>query len=146
MLVLLVVVTIILLICVFHWRNGAKFMSVEPIESWSSMPITDAPYCENDCRLSGAEWDEKAIHSAYSLDLAPSDFYLFGYVKQLSGGHHFPDRGAHFLTRSKTSWGVLTKLPWIGLFSLGWRDSSGGLQSLGTTLSKQTFRVKCFYW
>jgi hypothetical protein len=24
---------------------------------------------------------QRAPHSAYSLDLAPSDFYLFGYVK-----------------------------------------------------------------
>jgi hypothetical protein len=52
------------------------------------------PYCENDCGLSGAEWDEKATDSAYSPDLALSDFCLFGHAKQLLGGHEFADLGA----------------------------------------------------
>jgi histone-lysine N-methyltransferase SETMAR len=34
---------------------------------------------------------KRAPHPAYSPDLAPSDFYLFGYVKQLLAGQEFPD-------------------------------------------------------
>jgi hypothetical protein len=34
----------------------------------------------------------RAPHSAYSRDLAPSDFYLFGYVKQLQSGCQFADQ------------------------------------------------------
>jgi histone-lysine N-methyltransferase SETMAR len=36
----------------------------------------------------------KAPHPPYSPDLAPSNFYLFGHVKQLLAGHESPDRGA----------------------------------------------------
>jgi hypothetical protein len=35
---------------------------------------------------------QRAPHPAYSPDLAPSDFYLFGYVKHLLSGCEFPDR------------------------------------------------------
>jgi hypothetical protein len=34
---------------------------------------------------------KRALHPAYSPDCAPSDFYLFGYVKQLLAGQEFPD-------------------------------------------------------
>jgi histone-lysine N-methyltransferase SETMAR len=34
---------------------------------------------------------QRAPHPAYSPDLAPSDFYLFGYVKQLLSGCQFAD-------------------------------------------------------
>jgi histone-lysine N-methyltransferase SETMAR len=44
---------------------------------------------------------KRALHSPYSPDLAPSDFYLlslmsylFGYIKQLLAGHEFLDREA----------------------------------------------------
>jgi hypothetical protein len=37
---------------------------------------------------------KRAPHALYSLDMAPSDSYLFGYIKQLSTGHEFPDREA----------------------------------------------------
>jgi hypothetical protein len=53
-----------------------------------------AAYCANEFELSGAEWDEKGHHSPYPSNLAPSDSYLFGYVKQLSVGQEFPSRGA----------------------------------------------------
>jgi histone-lysine N-methyltransferase SETMAR len=35
---------------------------------------------------------QRAPHPAYSPDLAPSDFYLFGYVKQLRSGCQFADQ------------------------------------------------------
>jgi hypothetical protein len=35
---------------------------------------------------------QKAPHPAYSPDLAPSGFYLFGYVKQLMSGCQFADQ------------------------------------------------------
>jgi hypothetical protein len=35
---------------------------------------------------------QKAPHLAYSLDLAPSNFYLFGYVQQLLSGCQFADQ------------------------------------------------------
>jgi hypothetical protein len=38
----------------------------------------------------------KAPHPPCSPDPAPSDFYLFGHIKQLFAGHEFPDRGALF--------------------------------------------------
>jgi hypothetical protein len=34
---------------------------------------------------------KRAPHPAYSPDLAPSDFYLFGYVKQFVARQEFPD-------------------------------------------------------
>jgi hypothetical protein len=34
---------------------------------------------------------KRAPDPAYSPDLAPSDFYLFGYVKYLVAGQEFPD-------------------------------------------------------
>jgi hypothetical protein len=37
---------------------------------------------------------KNAPHPLCWPDLAPSDFYLFGYVKQLLAGQEFPDRGA----------------------------------------------------
>jgi hypothetical protein len=35
---------------------------------------------------------QKAPHPTYSPDLAPFDFYLFGYVKQLLSGCRFADQ------------------------------------------------------
>jgi hypothetical protein len=35
---------------------------------------------------------QRASHPAYLPDLAPSDFYLFGYVKQLLSGCQFADQ------------------------------------------------------
>jgi histone-lysine N-methyltransferase SETMAR len=37
---------------------------------------------------------KRAPHPVYSPNLAPSDFYLFGHVKQLLAGHEFPDAEA----------------------------------------------------
>jgi hypothetical protein len=34
---------------------------------------------------------KRVLHPAYPPDLAPSDFSLFGYVKQLLVGQNFPD-------------------------------------------------------
>jgi hypothetical protein len=34
---------------------------------------------------------EQAPHPPYSQNLAPSDFYLFGYLKDRLQGHHFED-------------------------------------------------------
>jgi hypothetical protein len=34
---------------------------------------------------------KRAPHPAYSPDLTPSDFYLFGYLKQVLAGQDFPD-------------------------------------------------------
>jgi hypothetical protein len=34
---------------------------------------------------------KRAPHPAYSPDLAPSDFHLFGYIKQLFAGQEFSD-------------------------------------------------------
>jgi hypothetical protein len=37
---------------------------------------------------------KKASNPPYSSDLAPFDFYLFGYIKQLLAGQESPDREA----------------------------------------------------
>jgi hypothetical protein len=37
---------------------------------------------------------QRALHTAYSHDLALSDFYLFGDVKQLLLRCQFPDQGS----------------------------------------------------
>jgi hypothetical protein len=58
------------------------------------MPITTLPDCENEFGLSRAEWDERAPHSPYPPDLAPSDFYFFGHVNQHFAGQEFADRNA----------------------------------------------------
>jgi hypothetical protein len=34
---------------------------------------------------------EQALHPSYAPDLAPSDFYLFGYLKERLQGQHFED-------------------------------------------------------
>jgi hypothetical protein len=34
---------------------------------------------------------EQALHPPYSQILAPSDFYLFGYLKDILQGQHFED-------------------------------------------------------
>jgi hypothetical protein len=39
----------------------------------------------------------------------------------------------------------LKKLPWIGFFSLGWRDSSDVLKLMESTLSNEQFDVNSFY-
>jgi hypothetical protein len=38
----------------------------------------------------------KARHPSYSPDLTPSDFFLFGHIKQLLPGAEFPDRDSLF--------------------------------------------------
>jgi histone-lysine N-methyltransferase SETMAR len=38
---------------------------------------------------------KRAPHPAYSPDLAPSDFYLFGYLKQVLAGQELPDGESH---------------------------------------------------
>jgi hypothetical protein len=52
----------------------------------------------------------KAPPPGYSLDLAPSDFYLFGHVKQLLAGHEFSDRGALLDSVQGILWNI-KKLP-----------------------------------
>jgi hypothetical protein len=52
----------------------------------------------------------------------------------------------HFSRQSDTFWRALKKLPWIGFFSREWRDSSDGLKPMESTLSKEQFDVKMFYW
>jgi hypothetical protein len=37
----------------------------------------------------------RAPHPPYSPDLVPSNFYLFGYIKQLLSGCEFADRDSH---------------------------------------------------
>jgi hypothetical protein len=39
---------------------------------------------------------KRAPHPAYSPGPAPSDFYLFGYLKQVLAGQEFPDGEALF--------------------------------------------------
>jgi hypothetical protein len=54
----------------------------------------------------------KSTALTHSPDLAPSDFSLFGHVKQLLAGHEFPDRGA-FLDAVQDILRGIEKLPWI---------------------------------
>jgi hypothetical protein len=37
---------------------------------------------------------QRALHATISPDLAPSDFYLFGYVRQILSGCQFADQGS----------------------------------------------------
>jgi hypothetical protein len=76
--------------------------------------------------------------------MSPSDFYLFGHLKQLWARREFPDPGA-FFDAVQDILSSTEKLPWIGFFSLEWRDSSDVLQSMETALRKQTFHVKSLY-
>jgi hypothetical protein len=51
---------------------------------------------------------KRALHPASSPELAQLDFYLFGYVRQLSAGQEFPD-GEALLGAINPIWGVLKK-------------------------------------
>jgi hypothetical protein len=51
---------------------------------------------------------KRVSHRRYSPDLAPSDFYLFGHVKQLPRGYEFADRET-FLHTIEDLWGALKK-------------------------------------
>jgi histone-lysine N-methyltransferase SETMAR len=51
---------------------------------------------------------QRAPHPAYSPHLAPSDFYLFGYAKQLLSGCQFADQDS-LLQAVSDIWWVLKK-------------------------------------
>jgi hypothetical protein len=51
---------------------------------------------------------KRAPHPTYSPDLGPSNFYLFGYVKQLLAGQEFPD-GEALLRAINVNFWVLKK-------------------------------------
>jgi hypothetical protein len=54
----------------------------------------------------------------YSPDLAPSDFSLFGCIKQLLAEYKFPDRGALIEAVQEILRGI-GQLHWIRFISLG---------------------------
>jgi hypothetical protein len=86
---------------------------------------------------------KRALHPAYSSDLAPLDFDLFGYVKQLLGGQEFPDKEALVGVISAIL-GLLTKWTSTEYFSSGWRefvDVSTPLESTSTKLSLHVDRT-----
>jgi histone-lysine N-methyltransferase SETMAR len=63
---------------------------------------------------------EKAPPPAYSPDLAPSDFHLFGYIRQLLVGHEFPD-GEALLGAINAILGGIDKVISEGVF-LKWME------------------------
>jgi hypothetical protein len=66
---------------------------------------------------------KSAPHPPYSLDLEPSDFYLFGYVKRCLAGLSFEDADAdQLLAAVEGVQRVLKKWPCKRSFSSGWTD------------------------
>jgi hypothetical protein len=57
----------------------------------------------------------RAPHPPYSLDLAPSDFYLFDYIKQLLLGCEFTDRDS-LLQAARDILGGIGKATLEGVF------------------------------
>jgi hypothetical protein len=65
---------------------------------------------------------ERASHPAYSLDLAPPVFDLFGNVKQLLAGQEFPD-GEALLRAINVMLGGIEKGTLKNILASGWRAS-----------------------
>jgi hypothetical protein len=63
---------------------------------------------------------KRAPHPAYSPYLAPSDFYLFGYVKCLLAGQEFPD-GEALLRGMNAIFGGIEKVTLENVF-LEWME------------------------
>jgi hypothetical protein len=77
-------------------------------------------------------------HPLDSPDLALSDFYLFGYIKQLLSGCEFTD-GIHFFKWPGTFWMVLKKLLSKASFATGCRDCTNVVQWVKSMWSKEIF-------
>jgi hypothetical protein len=73
----------------FQWR------SIETPDNEPKLLVHADNACPHTAKLSAQYFDENRMKSAphlrYSPDLAPSDFYLFGYVKQCLAGLSFED-------------------------------------------------------
>jgi hypothetical protein len=80
---------------------------------------------------------QMAPHPAYSPHLAPSDFYLFGYVQQLLSGCQFVDQNS-ILQAISTIWWALKKQPWKASFTTGWKNCANVMQPVESTWSKET--------
>jgi hypothetical protein len=63
----------------------------------------------------------RAHHFLYSPDLAPSDFFLFGYLKSMLQGRHF-ETGDNLLATIMELTGTVEKRLWRGFVSSGWKD------------------------
>jgi hypothetical protein len=83
---------------------------------------------------------QKAPHPAHSPDLAPSDFYLFGYVKQLLSECQFTDQESLLQAVSDILMGI-KKSPWKASFTTGWRDCANVVKPVGSTWNKETFYI-----
>jgi hypothetical protein len=64
---------------------------------------------------------KSAPHLPYSSDLAPSDFYLFGYVKRCLAGLSFEDADQLLAAVEGVLEGI-AKLPCQRYFPSGWTD------------------------
>jgi hypothetical protein len=67
-----------------------------------------------------------AVYVPYSLDIAPSDFFLFGHTKPCLQGIAFLSRG-ELLAVVHEIVGPSRDRPWKTWFGAGWRDSNGFL-------------------
>jgi histone-lysine N-methyltransferase SETMAR len=80
----------------------------------------------------------KALHPPYSPNLAPSDFYLFDYIKQLLLGCEFMDRDS-LLQVVRDILGGIEKATLEASFATGWRDCTNLLQWVESMWSKENF-------
>jgi hypothetical protein len=62
-----------------------------------------------------------APHPRYSPDLAPSDFYLFGFLKDRLKGSVYDEPG-ELIVPSRHFWKTLSPPRWKAFFVIGWRN------------------------
>jgi hypothetical protein len=78
---------------------------------------------------------KSAPHPPYSLDLAPSDFYLFGYVKRCLAGLSFEDAD-QLLAAAEGFLEGMEKVTLQTAFSSGWTDQGNVSLPTGSILRK----------
>jgi hypothetical protein len=83
---------------------------------------------------------QRAPHPADSPDLAPSDFYLFGYVKQFLSGCQLTDQDSLLQAVSDILAGI-EKVTSESVFTTGWRDCANVMRPVESRWSKETLYI-----
>jgi hypothetical protein len=82
---------------------------------------------------------QRAAHPAYSFDLALSDFYLHGDVKQLLSGYQFADQASLLQVVGDILVGI-EKVTLESVFH-NWIDCANAVQPVESTWSKETVYI-----
>jgi hypothetical protein len=79
-------------------------------------------------------------HPPYSPDLAPSDFYLFGKVKNLLTGKKFASAD-DFFTKSAGFWRSLAEMDWMPFLLARKRDYKNASLSTESMWTKRILKM-----